>query len=346
MAKYGVTYSCGHEGQVQLYGPQKERDRKLEWMARDGLCPECYKSHKRAEADARGPTVLVRYLCAYDPAAEAERCEAQAIRAEIKVEAMDDTPADRRECDWGTKRRLAAQKITDARCRAATARQQRPRSASIELVVIDSYAAKDLLRTRGYRFERDAVGTDFLGLHTAPGWVKSVADGPTAEQELAWCISQGWPVRGHAGPIERLSDALTLGRSDVLHGLEAADTVAAATAAREAARADRAAAREAAAARLADAQERESHAATFRVGTHAGAVRLVPPTERTEARPWDLRIEATDGRTAWGWASEDGWFAVAIERPDGAVLTLPAGCRESDRIGQDARQQYESEAAG
>ncbi len=47
--KYEVTYSCGHEGVVQLYGKESERKRKIEWYESCGLCPECYKAHTREE---------------------------------------------------------------------------------------------------------------------------------------------------------------------------------------------------------------------------------------------------------------------------------------------------------
>lgn len=49
MAKYDITYSCGHTGTVQLYGPGKERDRKIEWYETQADCPDCYKAKKRAE---------------------------------------------------------------------------------------------------------------------------------------------------------------------------------------------------------------------------------------------------------------------------------------------------------
>ncbi|MBO4541083.1 MAG: hypothetical protein J5736_03820 [Bacilli bacterium] len=45
MAKYEVTYSCGHSDTVTLFGPHKERDRKLEWM-KTTLCPACYKAEQ------------------------------------------------------------------------------------------------------------------------------------------------------------------------------------------------------------------------------------------------------------------------------------------------------------
>ena len=42
MAKYTVNYKCGHEEDIVLYGPLKERDRKLERMA-NTLCPHCQR---------------------------------------------------------------------------------------------------------------------------------------------------------------------------------------------------------------------------------------------------------------------------------------------------------------
>lgn len=51
MAKYQITYSCGHEGEIQLFGKMSERDRKIAWLEREGLCPECYKAKKAAERE-------------------------------------------------------------------------------------------------------------------------------------------------------------------------------------------------------------------------------------------------------------------------------------------------------
>ncbi len=48
MAKYTVTYRCGHEREVTLFGPTRDRERKLEWMATI-RCPEC---QKKAEGEA------------------------------------------------------------------------------------------------------------------------------------------------------------------------------------------------------------------------------------------------------------------------------------------------------
>jgi len=53
MAQYDVKMSCGHVETVSLYGPVRERERKMEWMGRERLCRECYQAEReRAAADA------------------------------------------------------------------------------------------------------------------------------------------------------------------------------------------------------------------------------------------------------------------------------------------------------
>ncbi len=47
MAKYNITYSCGHEGCAELFGKVTERERKIKWFEAEGLCPECYKQYMR-----------------------------------------------------------------------------------------------------------------------------------------------------------------------------------------------------------------------------------------------------------------------------------------------------------
>lgn len=53
MAKYSVTFSCGHEETVELYGKTVDRERKIEWMENHGLCSECYKAKMREQEEAR-----------------------------------------------------------------------------------------------------------------------------------------------------------------------------------------------------------------------------------------------------------------------------------------------------
>ena len=64
MAKYTVTAGCGHTVEQQLYGPGKERERRLAWMRSEhGKCNPCYAALKRAEELARAEE-QVRQLAA------------------------------------------------------------------------------------------------------------------------------------------------------------------------------------------------------------------------------------------------------------------------------------------
>lgn len=47
--KKTITYACGHEGIVQLYGKEKEREQKLRWLEMQCLCPDCQKAEHREE---------------------------------------------------------------------------------------------------------------------------------------------------------------------------------------------------------------------------------------------------------------------------------------------------------
>ncbi len=51
--KYTITFSCGHEGTVELFGPNKDRERKLEWYRKQAVCPDCYKEQKAIEAEVK-----------------------------------------------------------------------------------------------------------------------------------------------------------------------------------------------------------------------------------------------------------------------------------------------------
>lgn len=50
--KYDVKFSCGHTATIELFGPGKERERKISWYETHGECPECYKARKQAEREA------------------------------------------------------------------------------------------------------------------------------------------------------------------------------------------------------------------------------------------------------------------------------------------------------
>ena len=47
-----VTFSCGHTGEVQLFGSNKDRERKIKWYEESALCPECYKRQQEERCKA------------------------------------------------------------------------------------------------------------------------------------------------------------------------------------------------------------------------------------------------------------------------------------------------------
>lgn len=50
MAKFTITYSCGHEGRVDISGPEKSRKYKAESMSQQ-LCPDCWRAQRREAAE-------------------------------------------------------------------------------------------------------------------------------------------------------------------------------------------------------------------------------------------------------------------------------------------------------
>jgi hypothetical protein len=51
--KYQVTFACGHEGRVDLFGKNSEREYKLEQFARN-ICPECAAAQRAKKEEASG----------------------------------------------------------------------------------------------------------------------------------------------------------------------------------------------------------------------------------------------------------------------------------------------------
>ena len=47
--KYTVTFSCGHEATVELFGKTSERERRIAWYEKEGICPDCYRKMKEEE---------------------------------------------------------------------------------------------------------------------------------------------------------------------------------------------------------------------------------------------------------------------------------------------------------
>lgn len=61
MAWYDVNYSCGHSGKIQLIGPGRDRENRLAWLERDGLCPDCYKKYLNDKNSQKNYEMKVSY---------------------------------------------------------------------------------------------------------------------------------------------------------------------------------------------------------------------------------------------------------------------------------------------
>ena len=49
MAKYQVTFGCGHTEQKELFGKVKERESRIAYWEEKGLCTDCYKAEQEAK---------------------------------------------------------------------------------------------------------------------------------------------------------------------------------------------------------------------------------------------------------------------------------------------------------
>lgn len=51
MAKYDVTFSCGHTEEIQLFGKTEERNKKIKYYEEHGLCSSCYKKQQEEKRE-------------------------------------------------------------------------------------------------------------------------------------------------------------------------------------------------------------------------------------------------------------------------------------------------------
>lgn len=47
--KYEVNFSCGHKEEIQLFGKVSERERKIAYFEKSGICSCCYREQKEIE---------------------------------------------------------------------------------------------------------------------------------------------------------------------------------------------------------------------------------------------------------------------------------------------------------
>ena len=56
--KYEISYSCGHQEDVRLYGSRKDRESRADWLA-NGICSKCYKAEQEAKRQAESAAAAV-----------------------------------------------------------------------------------------------------------------------------------------------------------------------------------------------------------------------------------------------------------------------------------------------
>lgn len=93
MAKYDITYGCGHSATVRLTGKHSERDVALHRMEQQD-CPECYGARRLREAKAAGATArerarLLPVLLAQLDGSDKQVAWAEDIRAQAICAVLD-----------------------------------------------------------------------------------------------------------------------------------------------------------------------------------------------------------------------------------------------------------------
>lgn len=52
MAHYDISHTCGHDERIELFGPTRDRESRIEWL-QGRPCTECRRKEREAEAEAR-----------------------------------------------------------------------------------------------------------------------------------------------------------------------------------------------------------------------------------------------------------------------------------------------------
>ena len=47
--KYDVTFSCGHTHTIELFGKSADRERKIAYFEKYGICPDCMRDQREMD---------------------------------------------------------------------------------------------------------------------------------------------------------------------------------------------------------------------------------------------------------------------------------------------------------
>ncbi len=92
MAHYDVTYTCGHSARVNLIGPHRVRERRLERLRQD-CCRDCWLAREHAAAQAR---TAAENWPAWTAGTPAQQRWAESIRAHL-LDSLDTVYQDKRQ---------------------------------------------------------------------------------------------------------------------------------------------------------------------------------------------------------------------------------------------------------
>jgi hypothetical protein len=85
LTKYNIEYACGHDGKISLFGPSRDRERKLDWYQNTALCPECWEEkliQDRIEATEKAIAAAKEEGLPILKGSEKQTAWAEVIRAE------------------------------------------------------------------------------------------------------------------------------------------------------------------------------------------------------------------------------------------------------------------------
>ena len=59
--KYDVEFSCGHKSVIELFGKGSDRESRIAWYERSGVCPDCYREMQEVKKSVGCEEVEMTY---------------------------------------------------------------------------------------------------------------------------------------------------------------------------------------------------------------------------------------------------------------------------------------------
>lgn len=210
MAKYTVTYADGVTGEVQLFGPGKERQRKLEWLSKQ-LSPKGYRKQQdelRAKGELKSKMkTIIRVIPGQNPETlipalekDLDKAKGEYSRQKEVFESLvkpgwseDERKAwyeghlsygDNNSSSLLTYLNKAEYEVNRIQNNIDEAKKKGVVNPVVEFVAINSFENKDKLKSSGYRYDSSGYWVDPVGRKTMPAWIKRIEVKPGNEEKL------------------------------------------------------------------------------------------------------------------------------------------------------------------